>query len=310
MIDFLKYPSLTNHYAISKSSRLTSAYYNKNQLWYSTEKIDGTNFSVHISKDDVKFGKRSSFITQDDKPFNNGISIVNNTDLVSFVQENFLKDSNKVLHLYGELYGSKIQKTNYDVAKLGKNDLKFFDAIIETEDHSLIQLSLNKLKYILSTVPEMATPTINTGTLSELLEIIPADKSQYGGMSEGVVLKPINSNVYVETTPYLGIKYKTAVFAEVKKIPMRNKEKTIVPMNVHLAISDYVTVNRLHNVLSKGDITLVTENLGKLIVAMKNDIKIEYERENTQIDPRVLDKAVNSLSGSIANIVKAEMQFK
>lgn len=309
MINFLKYPSLTNHYAISKSTRIMDSYYDQSQLWYSTEKIDGTNFSVHISKDEVKFGKRNSFINQDDKPFNRGINIVNSTDLVDFIQKNFIQNSNEVIHLYGELFGSKIQKTNYDIAKEGKNDLKFFDAIVESEDHSFAQVSLNSLEYLLSTVPQMTIPISKIGSLSELLDTTPSDNSQYGGLSEGIVLKPIGPNFYTKEVPYLGIKYKTAAFAEVKKIPKHSAEQIAVPMEVHLALSDYVTSNRLHNTISKGDIQPSSENIGALIVAMKNDIKTEYQRENQELDPKVLDKAVNSQSGFIANIVKAEVQF-
>ena len=43
---FMKYPSLTNHYAISAGTR--GIYAHLNSQWYATEKIDGANVSVNI----------------------------------------------------------------------------------------------------------------------------------------------------------------------------------------------------------------------------------------------------------------------
>lgn len=67
-MDFLKYPSLVNHYAIGKSNRLVNRF--DNILWYASEKIHGANASYALSATGEEyFAKRSGIINKDDKQF-------------------------------------------------------------------------------------------------------------------------------------------------------------------------------------------------------------------------------------------------
>ena len=81
-LNFMRYPSLTNHYAISEKNR--AIYENKDKQWYATEKVDGSNISitVDLSTGEWTFGKRSTIITKDEgKPFDTLWDIVSEDDI-------------------------------------------------------------------------------------------------------------------------------------------------------------------------------------------------------------------------------------
>lgn len=59
----LKYPSLKNHYNILKSRKLMSVF---DELFYATEKIHGSNMSIEITKDSIKYFSRNREVTLDD----------------------------------------------------------------------------------------------------------------------------------------------------------------------------------------------------------------------------------------------------
>lgn len=60
-MNFLKYPSLTNHYVLGKSRRILYTY---NDLWYSTEKIHGDNISIVVSKDTAEVGQSLCLLSE------------------------------------------------------------------------------------------------------------------------------------------------------------------------------------------------------------------------------------------------------
>ena len=66
MIEFLKYPKMKNSYAIEPDD------FGKTTVFYSSEKIDGSNtqmaFLIENNKiKDIKVGSRNRFIEADDK---------------------------------------------------------------------------------------------------------------------------------------------------------------------------------------------------------------------------------------------------
>ena len=62
-MQFIKYPSLTNHYVVHKAN-----FINPDNQYVSTEKIHGSNVSIVIdNQDNIEIAKRTSFLTDHEK---------------------------------------------------------------------------------------------------------------------------------------------------------------------------------------------------------------------------------------------------
>lgn len=105
----LKYPSLENHYNISKSRKLMSVF---DEPFYATEKIHGSNMSIEITKDNVKYFSRNREVTLDDGGLGSGLASTSNLEFIIHVGQSMLDKVSKVI-IYGELYGAGIQNMNY-----------------------------------------------------------------------------------------------------------------------------------------------------------------------------------------------------
>lgn len=301
---FKKYPSLTNHYNVPADRTLRTylkGEENGNILWYATEKVDGTNISVHINLLDGSYVLASrnrliDFDAHEDKMYN-GLDTFINEEVVADIVKNAVyyfknpasitRPEVPILHIWGEYYGSKIQKHDYALAKDQKRNVILFDAMIGDE----------RLPYdgLLSIIPIKFSPHIvdEPKPLSDWLKDEPYNQSYYGGTSEGIVIKPINGSLYnpeIGTTgTFLGVKYKTEAYLETKNIGKRVK----VPIEVANPelVNDlrrYLTVNRVMNIISHGDIEPILPNFGQFRKALYEDIIKEYSD----------DKGLEKLSGS------------
>ena len=124
---FFKYPSLVNHYAIGRENRIVQRL---DELWIATEKIHGANASYIIDKEgNESFAKRTSLINSEDKQFNQLPSCV--SDSIKNSAKAILEDANAdYVIVYGEYFGSGIQKMDYDIVKSGEKTFKVFDVLI------------------------------------------------------------------------------------------------------------------------------------------------------------------------------------
>lgn len=318
---YLKYPSLTNHYAI-KNSRLLSSYLfgeNKEKEFYATEKIDGSNIQLSFSTEtkEYDFFKRSGIIEEDEKPFNSIKSIITD-DEVSNIIEKFIETypnyTNSVVHIYGELFGSKIQKHDYDLSKENKRSIRFYDIIVSSlEDLESLELGLLPLQ---SLIPNKFLPYFIDGgskkTLNDWVKDEPDSVSHYGGVNEGYVFKMVDTHPFNLDASYIGIKYKTDAYLEVAKVP-KTPRKQITIANPELVedISRYATEQRVMNIVSHGEVELDFKNFGKLMSLMSEDIIKEYSRDEDTSDytDEDIEVAVNKGINKItANIVRRAIQ--
>lgn len=309
-VRFLKYPSLQNHYAIGKSRRVVELY---DELWVETEKIHGANASIVLAEDsdgDVCVGtaKRSGFIKLDDKQFTRFVTWVKeNKDIVTQASKFLSWDGVTQVHIFGEYFGGNVQKMEYDLCKQGEVDFKVFNVILEY-DNGTIHYVVDKTTVANYIDEKYLARVKETKTLREFVEGYPDVESEYGGISEGSVYQPVHGYILNDTYGFLGVKYKTKEYAEV------TKQKTTVKTKVEYApeflaliedVSTYVTANRLSNVLSHGEFELVPQNIGKIMIAFKDDVVKEYMAEvDTDLDAKDILSAVSKHNGTVALLIK------
>ena len=311
-MNFLKYPSLTNHYALGKDRRIPYVY---DDVWYATEKIHGANISIVAAKDteEVGLAKRSGFLTLDDKQFGGFKTWVSEQgdELVDSLNKFLAWEGVTQVHAFGEYFGEKVQRMDYELCKQGQVDVKLFNLILEYDGgtiHYVVSRDMME-KYI---PVKYLTPVSNKKTLRELVNGDLEVQSIYGGISEGQVYQPTKGYVLNDTFQFYGVKHKTKEFAEVTKSTSKVKEKVeYSPEFLSLVedVSRYITNNRLNNVLSHGDFELENKNIGVIMIALKQDIVKEYLAEvATEYSDTDVLSAVNKYNRDIALLIKNAIQ--
>jgi Rnl2 family RNA ligase len=165
--------------------------------------------------------------------------------------------------------------------------------------------------------------TLFQGTLDECLQYPNAFQSRIAewlgfppiddNICEGIVIRPTEPT-YLRNGSRLLLKSKNARFAEKKSIRKRQPKLYVEPtysesLNTLLAVvEDYITENRLNNVISKiGEIS-VPRDAGKLIGLLSKDVLDdflkEYESEYALLE-KSEQKILNTHSNKLAtNLIK------
>lgn len=303
---FFKYPSLVNHYAIGRENRIVQRL---DELWIATEKIHGANASYIIDKEGSEsFAKRTSLINSEDKQFNQLPSCV--SDSIKNSAKAILEDANAdYVIVYGEYFGSGIQKMDYDIVKSGEKTFKVFDVLVHKHGDSkdkFTVLSNGMFKYF--SLYDLAPIVSTSKTLREYLNDEMDDDSLLGGYKEGLVYKPSEPYEIDENHRYVGVKRKTEKYLEKEKvstkIPKSKPDFSIVELNIQKDLGKYITQNRLNNILSHGEFDLIPQNIGKIMLSFREDVIKEFTDEN-EVSPDVpLMKLIAGYSSDIAKIIK------
>jgi Rnl2 family RNA ligase len=269
-MNFIKWQSIENHYNQKYIKKLfNNNPHLENTTYIGTEKIDGANFSVFITKDQIKFGKRSSFLQEDDTFYNYQQVVSNYMNIFEHIQER-ITDTDEVI-LYGELYGEGIQKRiNYIEGK----DLIFYAYFINNEKQTYYQLK------------ELGLPIVDLlveGTFEEVLSFDVEQK--YKGRSiEGIVISMENNEV-----PNFLIKKKAKAFLDKKqKAP---KPKTLFTyQNIKDEYDSYFTENRLQDLFSKHGEIEENKQFAEYIKYMVSDVMQDFSKSEIFEEFETLEK--------------------
>lgn len=295
----LKYPSLTNHYAVGKNRVLRGAL---DKLWYQTEKIHGANASFAYDGENVTINSRRAKLGDNDLVgmFSNLKHELENESFVSMLKE-LKTDKVEVVYVFGEVFGTGVQNMKYDLNTNRQKGFKVFNVILKlTDEEDLLVLGMRDLQ---SVVPqEYLCAVRKVDTLRNLLKQELEVDSEYGGNREGNVYKLYDSYLYDNTNDtYMGVKHKHEAFAEVRPVKVDSRS----PEEVKLAddVARYVTEARLVNVLSHGGFELTKSNVGNVVKAMQEDILNEYLRENPEADKDAVQFAVRRSGSKVGSLV-------
>lgn len=118
---FKKYPSLTNDYRQKEIGWWLDNFPElKEEIYCTTEKIHGANFQVLIESGRITYGKRTSFLSEEDNFFDFQNVMKKYEREFSTLQQMIINSNGEIwsLRLYGELFGGGIQKgVDYGIEK-------------------------------------------------------------------------------------------------------------------------------------------------------------------------------------------------
>jgi Rnl2 family RNA ligase len=282
---FKKYFSIENDYQNKVIQNWTNKYPELYKTKYIlTEKIDGSNFQIYISKNgEVFFGKRTALLEEDESFFDYKTVIKNNQNVIdSFI--NYIKDTDySYIRLYGELFGEGVQKRiNYIEGK----DILFFDVMIDdnftTQEfmrNLFKDLNIeNKLVPVIAYVNDLET------ALNYVVEDVSSKVSTFDSKNniEGVVIKPYNKVFIDGNGDAFYLKRKSEKFKD--QMDVKTVKKEVVYSDnfnrVFEIYMSYINDNRIADVMGKyGEISNPSQ-IGDYIKYVIEDVKRDFFKNN------------------------------
>lgn len=275
-----------------------------NNLFYATEKINGSNIQIKLDKQGFAYFSRNRQLTDTD-PFYNKLVNAGNTKKILKIAESYLKSNSlDEMYIFGELYGAGILNMQYQENLNNIQRFRVFDVFIREGNH---MRTLSQSEFYNLFDESLRVPDMNiTKTLGELIKDELGNNSKLGGETEGLVYKPVESQELVlqddSIVNYVAVKHKTERFAEIKARPKVKAQMATEDVEFVNNISRYFTMSRLEGLLGKLAIEPDVRNLSKIIPAYLDDVKEDYiKTENPQyFNEKLLGKQANL----VVNLVK------
>ena len=274
----LKYPSIENYYNVFKNKYLNSF---MDDVFYATEKIHGSNMQILVTPNSVEYYSRNQLVGKNDS-LGSRLDACENTHRMISLAQDYIRENPDVIEVYvfGELYGSGIQH---------------FEIFVKTNE-VFRSFSLEELQNF---VPEdILVPFVRIDTLKNLMDTPLSPESALGGEKEGLVYKPINSQIFEldkdtgAIQNYVAVKHKTEKFTEIKN---NAKEKKQIELSTEQAkfnyeVDRYFTMTRLESVMSKETFDIDLKNLGKIIPLYLADVREDYLKTGEPFFEKIFGK--------------------
>jgi Rnl2 family RNA ligase len=334
MLSFKKYTSIENTFDKDFVERIYSEGYN-NHEFVVQEKVHGSNTCFVSDGKTVGFGKRTALIEAGEKFYDYEELLERYTPKVIALFSIIKKEipNIKTITVFGEMFGgkyphpdvkndSKITVIQKGVFYCPMHEFYAFDLYVTTEESGRY-LSVDEMNTFFERGGFFYAGTLFRGTLDECLKFPNTFQSviskQLGlppiedNICEGIVIRPVVP-AYLSNGCRVLLKSKNERFAEKKAVKKREPKLFVEPSystmlnELLLVIEQYVTENRLNNVISKiGQISMPKET-GKLIGLFSKDILDDFLKENSgeyaaieKSEQKILNRHVNFLA---TNLIK------
>ena len=332
MVQFKKYNSIENTFDKDFMEKIFLEGYDK-QEFVVQEKVHGSNVCLVTDGKTVSFGKRTGFIEAGEKFYDYEELLERYTpkviSLFSIVKEDFPDVLS--ITLFGEMFGGKYPhpdvKNNSKIPVIQKgvfyspmHELYAFDLYVTTAESSRY-LTVDEANDFFERGDIFYAKTLFRGTLNECMQYPNTFQSQISNwlglpmlednICEGVVIRPVQP-IYLHNGSRVLLKNKNARFAEKKSVKKRAPKLFIEPsyselLNSLLPVAEeYVTENRLNNVVSKIGQISVPKDTGKLIGLFSKDILDDFMKEHSgeyaaieKNEQKILNRHINSLATTL-----------
>ncbi len=298
------------------------------------EKVHGANLSFFTDGKEIKMAKRTAFIEQDEKFYNAH-------DIVERYRKNVIHIFEKVkavypdmetVVIYGELFGGGYKHKEVapvkDAIKVQKgieyaphNEFYGFDIKLNGTTY----LDTDLANQIFEETGFFYAKILFQGTLEEALKFPNAFGSKIpawlglpeieDNMCEGTIVKTLKTR-YFGNGARIILKNKNEKWTEKSKVVRKERPAR---KDVHFSgkareiweeIRNYVTVNRLNNVVSKTG-EFEPEMMGKIIGLFSQDVLADFEKDFPEVfaaiekdEQKRINKKLNSL---VIDLVKQEL---
>ena len=335
MIQFKKYSSIENTFDTAFMEEIRVQGFDKKEFVVQ-EKIHGSNVCLVTDGDVVNFGKRNGFVEENEKFFDYEELLERYQPkviaLFSKVKERY--PDVRTLTVFGEMFGGKYphpdvkNSTKTLVIQKGVYYCPFhefyaFDLYISTDSSGRF-LSVDEVDMFFEQGGFFYAKTLFRGVLDECLRYPNDSLSLIAGwlglppvddnICEGIVIRPVEPT-YLSNGARVMLKSKNERFAEKKSVKKRAPKLYVEPsyseqLNELLAVAeDYVTENRLNNVVSKIGHVSLPKDTGKLMGLFSKDILEDFMKEHSsnyalleKSEQKILNKHVNAAA---TNLIKA-----
>jgi len=332
MTEFKKYSSIENTFDAEFMERVrleTPA-----DLQYVVqEKVHGANCCFITEGGEPLFAKRTGLVEPGEKFYDYEEMLERYKERINSMFQavkNKYTDTESVL-IYGEMFGGKYPhpevKNSTKVVDIQKgvsyspsHEFYGFDIYVNgVESHRY--LSVEDAATLFEQTGFCYARTLFTGVLDECLTYPNDFQSKVAGwlglppiddnICEGIVIRPVTPT-YLHNGARVLLKSKNAKFAEKKSIKKRAPKVFVEPtyseaLNTQLAIAeDYITENRLNNVVSKIGHVSIPREMGKLMGLYSKDVLDDYLKEHSseyalleKSEQKIVNKHVNTQAVSL-----------
>ena len=316
MLEFKKYNSIENTYNKEFMEKIKIEGFESLQ-YVVQEKVHGANCSFITDGQTVQFAKRTGLVEAGEKFYNYEELLERYRErvigLYHLIKEKYT-DTESV-SIYGEMFGGKyphpdiINDTRIMCIQKGvfyspNHEFYGFDLYVCGAENNRY-LSVNEMNRFFEEGGFFYAETLLEGSLEKCLLYPNAFQSRIAewmglppiedNICEGVVIRPVET-VFFRNGSRLLLKNKNSKFSEKKSIKKRQPALFIEPTyseelnNLLVVVEEYITENRLNNVISKiGEIS-IPKDFGRLIGLLSKDTLEDFEKEYSS-DYALLEKS-------------------
>jgi len=328
-MQFKKYSSIENTFDKDFVEKIFLEGFDK-QEFVVQEKVHGSNVCFITDGQTVGFGKRTGFVESGEKFYDYEELLEQYTPKVISLYSIIKKDNPEIqtITIFGEMFGGKYahpdvkNSTKISVIQKGvfycpTHEFYAFDLYVSTSE-SARYLSVDEMNNYFEHVNFLYAKSLFRGTLSECMQYPNEFQSQISNwlglpqiennICEGIVIRPVVP-AYLRNGTRVLLKDKNEHFAEKKSIKKRMPQLFVEPsysesLNNLLPVTEqYVTENRLNNVISKIGQISVPKDTGKLIGLFSKDILDDFLKEHSgkyaaieKSEQKILNRHINALA--------------
>lgn len=316
-MSFLKWSSIENHY---QEKNLERWVWSNPKLDFSiyevTEKIHGANFSILISGDQVTFCRRTGPIPEVGESFYGYREVMQRSEIAEMIK--YLKvlssENSTEVQLYGELFGSNIQKGVYYGPE--KNfrwfSLRIGDHLLSPKNaEEKLRKFLNLKVPVIDRIKAQGFFSLIESINPEFTSLLTPEGYNEPNICEGIVITPFED--FYPDSIFL-VKKKNKAFEEAKQVSKRSKSTTVVSSVLQEAfdISEgYVTDMRTQSVFSKLGPLEEMNQIGTYAKFYINDVLTDLDKDHpflfSTLEKKEISLVHKKLSQLIFQILKKSM---
>jgi Rnl2 family RNA ligase len=336
MLEFKKYTSIENTYDKDLMEKIKLEGLG-DQAFVVQEKVHGSNCCFVTDGQSVRFAKRTGFVEADEKFYDYEELFARYEDRIIslFARMKSTYADLQSLSIFGEMFGgvyphpdvknySKVQNIQKGVFYSPVHEFYGFDLYISGCETSRY-LSVDDTNAFFEAENFFYAKTLFQGNIDECLQypnMFQSHIAEWFGLPpiddnicEGVVIRPVEPT-YFRNGSRLLLKSKNSRFAEKKSVKKREPSLFVEPsysepLKELLPVAeDYVTENRLNNVVSKIGHVSIPKDMGKLIGLFSKDALEDFLKEHSGLyasleksEQKILNTHVNkSVTGLLKKI--------